>query len=313
MNAFGDSIVKGEGYPYPFPAIIAKAKNTPVVNFGINGAQAADVADAVYSNPVTPTTTSILAVGVNDMRTNGGNTTKQSYFGKIYAALSAYLAIPDEAKVTATGSAGVAATSSGTWSSGVWPIGKYTNQNGAKMSFSLTGSTIYVGMLMSDTWTGTFNIKVDGVVKYQGQSNASGNVATVLGRVWAPQLCIITGLTNTAHSVEVMNTSASGGNNYIGFDWAAVPTVGPKVYIGSIGKMNAQGYGTYGGSDAMVDQFNAILSYQSSQFFNAGLNVYPVPSSLNPNVDLADGLHPVHFGKQKQAIDYLNVMNAYGI
>lgn len=308
MKAFGDSITKGSAVFKSFPSIIAQAKSWAISNFGIDGAQAADIADSVYGNSVAAGDIRIIAVGENDQRTNGGDTTKQTFFSLIHKALVAFSAIADSNKIF--GNSASVNYSAG-WVDGLWGFGKYTNAASATATFQFTGSTLYLGMILSDPWTGTFSVKVDGVVVATGSSAASGKISTVLGRVWAPMLVRISGLSIGQHTVIITNTSAGGSNNYIAFDWAAAPSADAKVYVGEITKMTSSGYSQYGGSDASVDLFNKLIGTTVGDLYSDGLDIHIVNSPIVPNSDLADGLHPTQAGHQKIATNYINVMNNF--
>lgn len=310
MYSFGDSFVKGEAVAFPFPVQIAKAKNLPITNYGLNGSQITDVADYAYTQNISPSDISILSVGVNDARTGLGNQVKLSWFGLIYKAITAFLAIPNTSKIFANNSTVVC---SGPWIDGLWGFGKFTNGIGAKASFQIEGSTLYIGLVASDTWGGTFSITVDGIVKEVGTCAGDGKIKTVLGRVWTPFLIRIPNLTPGVHTVEITNTSSGGANNYIGFDWAASPCTAASVFSSEISKLTQSGYNMYGGSDIQVDCYNRIIGQVIGELYSDGLSTYLVASPINQNTDLADSLHPTQTGYQKIANAFLSEMKNFNI
>lgn len=306
--AFGDSITKGDNAPKPFPAIVADAKGWAIINNGINGAQAADCADLIYTTPVAAGDVSILAVGENDQRTANGDATKLTLFGKIHKALTAFLAIPNSLKTLAN-SAAVIRT--GNWLNVLWGFGLYTNEANATVTFIFSGTTVYIGTILSDPWTGTYTISVDGNVVYAGSSAGQGKIQTVYNRLYAPYLIRLSGFSAGNHTVVIRNTSSGGGTDYIAFDWASAPSAGSKVLVGEIGKCTASGYATYGGYDANVDAFNKEIGQGVGELFGDGLDVHIVPAATVANSDLSDGLHPTQAGYQKIANSYLSVINNF--
>lgn len=297
LYAHGDSITKGEAVTTPFPAYIAGAKGWSAVNNGVNGAQAADIADSVYALNIDGTSINVIAVGINDARTANGDATKKAIYASTHLAELAFSAFKTKLKADSPYliCQGFASVGGGQWG---W--GKWSNVYGESVSGSVSGSVVYVGYTARDTMAGTFTVTIDGANKGTFSNSGGGKINTVLGRTWTPQVLRFGGLASGTHSVVITNVTS--GTGYVHFDWMAgtgdqsAPL--PSVYVGNITRMSPSGYTTYGGSDTVMDDYNRIIMQNVMLLSKDGLAVFSVNSqdAISPATDLADGIHPTQAG-----------------
>jgi lysophospholipase L1-like esterase len=317
-NAFGDSITKGSGSSdlntTAYIPLLEIENDWSIANYAVGGYQAADIADFIYAHPVSANTNSILAIGVNDQRRYLTDAGKLNIFKKIHLAESAYLAIPDTEKVLAQGSdiayTGIWLDIPGVYSNDI----KYTATLGSKATFDLYGSNLLISTLQSNFATGTFSIKVDGVLYGNYTTVPTGNISTaVLNRQYGPDLIVLEGLTEEEHTIEIEHT---GGTN-VYFHWAAgtnkiLDGIGTSVYVANLSRMTAAGYIAYGGSDENVTTYNDTINDNVSYLASIGLNVTLVnwDNALNFSTDYdVDGLHPNDAGHAKLAELFVSATN----
>lgn len=306
IRAFGDSITEGVGASVPAKAwrnVLAAALGQAITSLAHSGDMVADQTDEVLSASVAVGDTSIICLGVNDQRIYGSDAAKRCYFRKGLAAHVAWLALGSKVTARSVGN------ETGTWeNTGVFGIGRCGRTAGAKKTFQVSGSTVYLSHLIQNGQAGAFDVRIDGVLV--GSFVTAANMTTYHGQTYGPQLLRFAGLSAGVHTVEVEVTSA--GRVYI--EWVAGndQAVLPKVYVGNVIKA-APPY-TAGGSDANVDAYNQEISAMVAEFAADGLCVtlVDVCARLNVTSDLSsDGLHPSDAGHAKIAAAYQEALGVY--
>jgi hypothetical protein len=234
-------------------------------------------------------------LGTNDQRIYGSNTAKQVLFRNGMYALAVYMSTD----VTKAISGGIY---SGTWGNTVaYGIGKYSDTQGSKLTFSASGPVIYLAYIKQVSNGGQFIVTIDGVNKGTFTSDGAG-ITTALGMTYGPQLARFDGLGSGSHVVEVEVISPTSSSNRVYIDYWATPSARNQLYIGNI--PYATSYPS-GGSNANVDAYNDELSRIVSTLSDDGLMVklVDVNSALTP-ADMFDPYHPNDVG-------YLRVMLKY--
>lgn len=305
INAFGDSITVGTGTGAVtwYAQLIGTMLNTTVNNYGINGAQIADMIPGIYANPINDT---LMLTGFNDMRYYGMTNVPQ-YKASLY---SAAVWIASGNKVL--GQSG-SVSYTGTWNNiAVYggAIGKYSQAIGNTATFSITGSVIYISSIMLATSAGgTFSVTVDGTVI--GTYSCSGMVNTNSMISYAPFLIRIPGLTNTSHTVVITQLTAG----VIYFDFAATPVSGHTVVLSSCLTCTAYNY-TLGappplftlGSDAAAALYTTANQDVATTLAADGLDVRFSNMVYNPNTESTVGnVHPTTVGQCAISLCFLNI------
>jgi hypothetical protein len=315
-DAFGDSVTLGTGASVPannYVNLIGSGLVWDVFDHGLGGYRMADIV-GIELMGVTQfngaammdgAANSTMLVGYNDMRVNNTDATAQSAFTHELNAAIAYAGTRAENKVTGQGT-GV--TYSGTWTNSTLEsgsLGKYSSTNGDTASFSLTGTTIFVGTSKTAAnASAQFSVTVDGVTSgpYSPAPYVAGASVT-----YNPTVVAITGLSNTSHSVVF---TVVDGTGKVYFDWAGAITAGvygPNVFVGNCLPMNATGYAG-GGSATAVGQYNSIIASAVSTMAGYGIRakLVDVSSGFNTATMVSgDNVHPNDTGHAFIANQYL--------
>lgn len=299
FRCFGDSITNGtaaspitNGYAY----LLATALARTVPNFGTSGDMVTDQTSKVYSIKPAFGDISTIMLGVNDERIYGVNSTTLSYYRRGLQCLAAYLGLGIKQYGITSG------TYTGTWvNTTPYGIGKNSATNGSTATFTVTGTTVYLGMIQQDAAPGNFDVKIDGTTVGSFTTQTTGLGPSVNGISYGAMLLRFPGLSSGAHTVQIIVTSATAGANTVYIDWVAgnAQTVKPVVYVGNV--TYAQAY-TTGGSSANVDSYNAAISSLVSELVADGLKIVNVNTNvLNLSVDMDGAYHPVNSGHVKLA------------
>ena len=302
LNAYGDSITKGEQVAKSSPVIFAQKMGWAVNNFGINGARAADIADAVFSTTISANTKNVLAIGINNLD-NDLSGVSAATFKLEHMALAARLAVPDSAKVFAnsplltysTTGTGWASDSSLSGPGGVTGL-KYAMMVGATISFTFTGDTLYLGYTMSNSGGGKASVTVDGVVHpRQMDSNAYGAVSSGFSpaRAYSPSFWRANGFGPGTHTCVITTLDA----NPFRFNYFSTPVAGPELFVHNITRV------TTSSLQPFYDTYNNNVLSNISILQGDGLNVHAVDVAgvINATRDLIDGIHPNQLGHYKIA------------
>lgn len=297
MKAFGDSITTGFNVSQGYVMRLASSRAMEIDNMAVNGSQALDVATAVYGNS---SGQAIVMVGTNDHRIYGTDATKRGYYNKALQSVIAWMALPS--KISAQ-----QAAITGQWDANAalygGALGRRSWTSGSTLSAMVSGKTVYVGYTIQESISGTFNVLVDGVVKANVSTNGNG-VTTYRGLAFGPQLIRISGLTDTAHTVQVNVTSNGYPGGLVYIDWiAGSQQASNDVYVSNVIRMGSAGYASNPGtSDTNVANYNSDISARLSEFTTDGIAVHTVDSAstINPATDLQlDGIHPTDEGHIK--------------
>lgn len=301
MLFFGDSIAYGYGASSPACDLagLLTSQGVSVSRQGIMptspssrpGNMACDLGTAMYGNPIDPTGI-VVQCGTNDAIVKG-----TAGIGNYLAAMQALAVWSTCAVKLPQSSPGF--TFTGPWAGNTyWPgaPGKYTTQVSASVSFTLSGSTIYLGSYAETNITGFWMVYVDGQ-PHGPFTCGKPNIATAHGQTFAPQLISIAGLSAGPHSVVMTFNNATGNNPVMYLDFAAGSDDASwrPVYFMAIPPQIT----TYQqGGQAIVDAFNAALEGMVSELWADGLNVQLCRPAYNTATDflvgpnLGDDLHP---------------------
>ena len=232
----------------------------------------------------------------NDFGRNRSAMGIQSYIDSLRAFLSTVRAktrIESAAATKANASDFVVMANSGC-SNGQF---EYTSTIGG--TFTFTGNTFTDATLMlvgfSDGGGSNFEVRVDGVLKASGnlsfRHTATGNNFAQFG----PVPVQLTGLTNTAHTVEVKSVAGSGTTLSVDclLPWTATP---PQVVLIKDVKDTTAGYARYSSppTDADVVTWNGYMTNVANEFpADGSITIADAYSIYDPaTMTGADGQHP---------------------
>lgn len=300
FRSFGDSITFGDFATVPatlgYVGLLSTALARPITNYGISGDMVPDQTARVYTTNPAYGDISTIMLGVNDERTYGLNSTTLGYYRRGLQCLAAYLGLGNKQFAISSG------TYTGTWTNTTaYGLGKNSATNGSTATFTVNGTTVYVGMIQQDASPGTFNVLIDGTVAGSYTTQTTGLGPTVNGVSFGAMLLRFPGLSAGSHTIEIVVTSATSGSNVVYVDWVAgnAQTVLPRVYVGQV--TYAEVYNS-GGSSANVDSYNAVIASLIADLVSDGLNVTPVTTNvLNLSVDMDGAYHPINTGHVKLA------------
>lgn len=300
--AFGNSITHqyyASSTQKAYAYLIGQHVQIPTVDKGVPGDQAADQQDSIYPTIVGANNQLYtIMVGSNDVTKYGTNTDKQTNFQLFALADAAYLCIPDTFKIKGQSAK---ATYTGTWSDATsyygGRISKQSNTNGDNISFSLSGTTLYIAYTMLDGNTGTANVVIDGgaAIPITCYGTAGTAVLTGNGQTYGSACLRVAGLSAGSHTVSITVTSSTSSSNQVIFDWAAgnafAPmTDGPTVIEGQVPfRFTQSGFSSY---NPLVDSNVARLKRDGLNIWEAFTeNSIPIPSGI-----AGDGAHPNDIG-----------------
>lgn len=320
FTIFGDSFTVGVGASVStnrFSDLVAAARGWTQTNEGTNGDMVADKAVEVLAKVIGDGSQSLLMLGTNDHRTYTTDINKQFYFSQGYAALLAWLAIPDSRKQK-----GQDATSeTGTWTdTSVYggALGRQSIVPTSTITLKTYGTVAYVCTLVQNAISATFSVSIDGVAAgtYQCMPGGGATITTINGATFGPALIRIPGLSEGEHTVVITVLTASTANPVYVL-WAAgnqgnYTKDGPNVWVSNVPRFTAGGYSVNGGSDATVTAFNKIIRRIVQNLSTDGLNLALADSAarLNTATDLdTDGVHPDDSGHAVIAEAFLEAIN----
>ncbi|MBV8906545.1 MAG: hypothetical protein JOZ22_23135 [Acidobacteriia bacterium] len=283
--------------------MLAAEFNLPVTKRAVAGSQAADQADAIYSTVVSSSGRPLYTymVGTNDNWIYGTNPIRQGVFQSADLAELAWLAIPESHKIR--GQSGEIAYR-GHWANSEYyggSLGKVSNSYDSKAKVSVYGSTVYVGITIQDLNQGAFTLTVDGgsLISYSASAGAGANIATHLGRTYAPRLIRISHLVEGRHTIVLSVTSDSSETNRVWLDWVAgvsgVRQQWPLVIAGGV--LPNSGF-----PELATTAYSNIVVRNVAMLRRDGLNVsFAETPDINIKTDLfrADGVHPIDSGFAK--------------
>ncbi len=228
-DAYGDSLTAAVGASSAAAGYVARIGNhinlTPT-NHGVSGDMTADQQVPIYGTTITNNGNQLLTLGIgsNDVGSYLADANKQSNFSAMNMAAAVYLAIPNINKIK--GQAGSGITYTGSWTNSTYyggAISKQSATNGDTVSFSVSGTTIYIAYTLLDGNGGTANVVVDGGAPIAISCFGAGGtaIATTNGLTNGSALLRIAGLSAGAHSVVITVTSATSAGNKVIFDWAS--------------------------------------------------------------------------------------------
>lgn len=328
FTALGDSNTKGTTGPetgYHWVNVVnTMAGPITTTNLGVDGDQAADLSDDVL--PLFPLGRSVytLMVGSNDQRTYLTDADKLQVYKDALRAHIVYLSTPYTFKTLPTNTTGphkVTETGAGWAATNAWTgveYGRSTSTTNDASSFTAYGTTVYVTTITqynAAAYTETYSITIDGVS--QGSFNVApgnnANITTANGKAYAQRCHRFAGLASGAHTVVVTDTGGASGNVYL--EWAAgnhtqagpyASAFRPRVIVGQVTRQSVA-Y-PYGGSDANVDTYNAVVRTVVGELQSDGLNVVLVNTTDAVDQDTsasgdmnADGIHYKTEGHEKLA------------
>ena len=293
-RSFGDSLTAGvNATPASngWAPLVWAQLGLPYTNYGVNNTMVADMATTVYPINIADGDISTVMIGGNDERILQNDPVKREFFKLGLKDQIAWLALINKKK-------GTTAALTGSWSPTVaYGIGMVSGTPGSTAIFeNVSGTVIFVSMAYQNV-NGTYDILIDGVKVGSGSTYAAG-ITTPGGKSYGPMLYqfpVAAGL----HTVQIAVTSGP----YVYVEWVAgndQPAL-PPVYVLNI--IRASNY-TFGGSDAIVDDYNAnAVAPAVAELAAAGLNVKLINAhdALNSTTDMGPDYHPNNSGYAKIA------------
>jgi len=294
-RAFGDSITAGAGASSAaknYVALLGADLGVTFDNGAVSTSMAMDQADAIYarSPQITAADKCIVALGTNDQAKYDVDPAKRGYFIDAMRAYGVWLG-----SNVKTANPGNGVTFTGSWTNSGLAWGTYgATAAGAKASFTVTGTSVSLGMIRQYGNPSQFSVRIDGVDR--GTFSQDGDVRTILGRSYGPMCLVFAGLAAGAHTVEI--TAVSASNTYpVYFHWLSDNSLRAKVFFGNI--PHAVAY-TYGGSKANVDTYNTAIQALVVELCGYGLSASLVDEcSALSAADMFDNVHPNDFGHVK--------------
>ncbi len=294
IKAYGDSITYGVGAN---PASASWVGLFNPVNAGVSSAQAAEVSSYVQLETVDPLRLYFLAIGGNDAAKYKDDPAKKEYFRRVYRACLGWLLLPN--KKTGRGvQAGISFT--GAWTDSPSPntCGKYTTQNGATATATVSGDAIYIALSEGDyvDMGEAVNITIDGVDKGTYSVKTPG-ITTFLNQWWGRACWRFSGLGAGNHAVVVTQNSPNG--KYLHLDWIAGSDQAntPRVLVGNAMKFTDWYYASLGINSATTQAYNAIIADVVAEFPSANVQVVDNYSVFDPTIHSSDQYgHPNNAG-----------------
>jgi hypothetical protein len=319
--AFGNSITYGSaalprtdsGYIYRTGTYLGK----PVGNYAISGrgVLTAIALDFIYT-PLLHYDMTVVMAAFNDIRNNNVfGATGRLTLNKIINAHKSIFANHNLKSFVPAGGASV--TRYGSWAApwdakpegGKTSTATYTSTTNDSLKYSFTDSTVIIGFIGQNAAAqagSAFSIYVDGVLKATGTTdNQCDHVDDGFGGNFRIPMCeIITGLSNTAHTLKVVNNGSGVFIvDYIGHLRDAATA--PPLVIMQVPYMDSTGYAFAGSSSVRAtDTTNAKLdslvnalpsAYLSKTFLVHTNNYYDTLTGLST----VDHIHPNNTGHRQ--------------
>lgn len=241
------------------------------VNYAVSSSQAADVSGR--TRDISADKQYFLGIGGNDAACYKNDATKQEYFRRVFRSCLAWRLLLNR-KTGRGPQAGI--TFTGTWTDSPSPntCGKYTTQNGAMGSATVSGDTVYIGVSEGDypDMAEAINVVIDGVNKGNFSVKRPG-VTTFLGQWWGRITWRFTGLGAGNHSVIVKHVSPTGKFLHLDYIAGSDQAATPKVVVGNAMRFTDAYYATLGIDASTTQAYNAIIADVVAEFTAHGLPV----------------------------------------
>jgi len=291
FKAYGDSITYGVGAS---PQSNCWVGLFNPVNAGVSSSQAADLSGIIQAETPDVSKLYFVAIGANDAAKYKDDATKKEFFRRTYRACLAWLKLPD--KKTGRGPQ-AAITFTGTWTDSPSPntCGKYTMQQGATGTATVSGDTVYVALSEGDyvSMGESINVTIDGIDKGTYSVKYSG-VTTFLNQWWARSVWKFTGLGAGNHTVVVTQNSPSGKFLHLDYIAGSDQPISPRVIVGNAMKFTDSYYASLGINATTTQAYNEIISEVCAEF---GVEVVDNFSDFNPAIHSSDQYgHPNNAG-----------------
>ena len=314
LYAYGDSYTVGYGASTAsaaWPARLATLLGRSVIPIAKSNVQLESWAGRVYDRPRTKADTTLILLGLNDMRYFGTSSKGQATVHDAMLAALLWSAIPSSAILS---SRSLAYT--GNWTYVELHEAMSSDQKGAVLRGAIQGTSLYIAYYQQVAPAGTFSVIVDGrmVGTYSCHALAGPSSTTsVAAGIW-PAAIRIAGLLPRMHDIEVI----ARGDGRVTLDWVSGNQIhGPTVILGTLPTLAPRSYQLSPpldhGSDAAVALFNQTYVQLISQLRSDGLDARaaPVSERFHEPEDLApDLIHPNNQGHQHIAEAFLEVLHA---
>lgn len=302
----GDSIAEGIGASTPARRWYELIRP---VNYAVSSSQVADVSGR--QRTISAENEYFLGVGGNDAARYKNDPIKQEYFRRCLRACLAWRLLVD--RKTARGvQAGI--TFTGTWTDSPSPntCGKYTTQNGAMGSATVSGDTVYIGVSEGDypDMAEAINVVIDGVNKGNFSVKRPG-VTTFLGQWWGRITWRFTGLGAGNHSVIVKHVSPTGKFLHLDYIAGSDQTSAPRCLVGNCVKFTPAYMADLGITTATIQAYNQIIADVVAEFTAHGMDVQIVDrySSIDQSIHASDYWgHPNDAGQVVLHDLFMNVL-----
>ena len=266
----GDSIARGVGASTPANSWQGLVTT---VNTAADSAQAADDSRIVQESEPIGKRVYVTCIGTNDAAKYKDDSAKQAFFKNIFRSILAWRLLPDR-KTGRGAKAGI--TFSGTWTDSPSPnqCGKYTTQNGATASATVSGDTVYIGVSECDhaDMSESINVVIDGVSHGNFSVKRTG-ITTYLGQWWGRVAWRFTGLGEWSHSVVVTHVSPTGKYLHLDYIAGSDQTDAPRVIVGNCVKFTDAYMTELGITASTIQAYNTIISDVVSEFTAHGRDV----------------------------------------
>lgn len=333
-TAFGDSYTTCNGCS---PTSAGYAPTT-AANYGLSFTNYAVGATGVWSfaknhliqiNPGHSNLSIVGMMGLNDVRRNGSPALTMN---KVANCTNAIIANQFLKNFYPADTTWTQITRSGSWSifTGL-ALGAKTNKGafsvvtGDSIVYRFTDTTVVVGLFGADGVTNhyaTFNVLVDnalyGSFTENGQSDAITDGTYDNSRI--PMALIITGLSNTAHKITLINTNGAGSLPFVVdyFGSLVDPSVAMPIVFMEAPHLDSTGYvvAPQFGNDVAINQSIKTLDSTVAIFLNGSIMAanYPVAVAktsayFNPSLLGGDHIHPTNPGYAQIAQSAVAALN----
>lgn len=304
----GDSIAEGVGASATSRRWYERFRP---INYAVSASQVADVSGR--QRDVNVEDEYFLGIGGNDAIFYKDDAAKQEYFRRCLRACLAWRLLAD--RKTARGpQAGIAFT--GTWGDmpAPSPCGKYTTQNGAMASATVSGDTVYVGVSEGDypDMSEAINVVIDGV-SHGNFSVKRPGVTTHLGQWWGRVAWRFTGLGAGSHSVIVTHVSPTGKFLHLDYIAGSAQAATPRVIVGNVMKFTDAYMAEKSITVSTIQAYNAIIAAVVAEFTAHGFPVVLLDryAGFDPATQSADYWgHPNDLWQEQFSGDFIDEWRA---
>lgn len=318
VRGVGNSIISGSNASPPdsgFLRRIGAFLEKPVANYGIPGRGSVTAISQHYLyTPLLHFDMSVVMVGFNDIRRNNvQGTDGYKTLNKIINAHKSIFLNHFLKSFYPAGSGSV--TRYGSWTApwdaraeaGKTGSGAFTSVKNDSLVYAFTDSTVGIGMIGGNAEGANYSVYVDNVLKASGASYGQydGSSDGFAGNTRAPFCVIITGLTNAAHTLKIVNNSDSLLIlDYVGHLRDAATA--PPMVIFHAPYMDATGYATspnasnVARTNLMNSKLDSLITafpvaYQSKVVRVPTNSTYDTTTGLDPS----DHIHPNNTGHRQ--------------